>query len=114
MFITLYIFYSSVYSSSCSGKRLDRHIEATSSVGPNQESRLFYITDKHTGTRFLVDTGAEVSIFPRSVLGKSFSSLPSHSKIELEAVNRTPIQVYGERFFHSTWDFAGHLSGCLL
>ena len=95
----MYIFFSSVYSSSCSGKRLDRHIEATSSVGPNPESRLFYITDKQTGTRFLVDTGAEVSIFPRSVLGKSFSSLPSHSKIELEAVNRTPIQVYGERFF---------------
>ena len=31
--------------------------------GP-QCSRLFYITDKTTGTRFLVDTGAEVSVIP--------------------------------------------------
>ena len=39
------------------------------SVSGPVNSRLFYITDQDTGTRFLVDTGAEVSIIPPLPLG---------------------------------------------
>ena len=44
-------------------KHSGRALAATSVSGP-VNSRLFYITDQDTGTRFLVDTGAEVSIIP--------------------------------------------------
>ena len=36
---------------------------ATSVTGHNP-SRLFYITDRSTNLRFLVDTGAQVSVIP--------------------------------------------------
>ena len=39
---------------------------ATGSPGFSQQSRLFFITDKTTGMRFLIDTGAEVSVLPPS------------------------------------------------
>ncbi len=62
---------------------------ATSVTGPLL-SRLFYVTDKVTGTRFLVDTGSEVSVIP-----------PSHSdrahQVHLTAVNDTSIPTYGKR-----------------
>ena len=38
---------------------------ATSVTG-QQPSRLFYVTDSLTGLRFLVDTGAEISVIPPS------------------------------------------------
>ena len=42
-------------------------------------SHLFYITDQNTGTRFLVDTGAEVSIIPPSPLDRKHSPDTSHT-----------------------------------
>ena len=37
-------------------------------------SRLFFVTDKHSGTRFLIDTGAEVSVFPARETDKHHAS----------------------------------------
>ena len=52
------------------------------------------MTDKHSGTRFLIDTGAEVSVFPARETDKHRAS---YSSISLQAVNKSPIATYGER-----------------
>ena len=44
------------------------------SAGVPTPSRLFFVTDKHSGTRFLIDTGAEVSVFPASETDKHHAS----------------------------------------
>eukprot|EP00794_Sanderia_malayensis_P013083 gene13083-biopygen10441 len=64
---------------------------ATSSPRLSPSSRLFYVTDRYTGTRFLVDTGANVSVFPPS---SSFTLRTS--PVTLQAVNHTPITTHGE------------------
>ena len=63
------------------------------SVTGLQPSRLFYVTDNHTGLRFLVDTGAEISVIP------PFAADRTHLKdsLSLQAVNNTPIATYGNR-----------------
>ena len=81
------------------GKRPSQGIVATSSLGDKPHSRLFFIFDKNSGKRFLVDTGAEVSIFPQSLLEKSQFSSVGASKIQLQAVNHSPINTFGERSF---------------
>ena len=74
------------------GKRPGQSLAATGATGL-QPSRLFYVTDRSTGLRFLVDTGAEVSVVP-----------PSHAErkhqqdgLSLQAVNNTTIATYGKR-----------------
>ena len=64
---------------------------ATGAVGLNC-SRLFYIHDKSTGFRFLVDTGAEVSVVPPSRADRK-----QRGNFCLQAVNRTDIATYGLR-----------------
>ena len=76
-----------------SGKRPGRSLGATSASGL-QPSRLFYIHDKTTGTRFLVDTGAEVSVVPPS---QAERQRLSEDHLTLQAVNNTPIATYGTR-----------------
>nr|VZI06174.1 unnamed protein product [Spirometra erinaceieuropaei] len=65
---------------------------ATTAAGPSRPSRLFYINDKSSGLRFLVDTGAEVSVIP---------PLRRHrlkpSQFSLQAANSTTISTYGQR-----------------
>ena len=63
------------------------------SVPSHQPCRLFYTTDCTNRLRFLVDTGAEVSVIPPSATG------PSHlkSNLTLQAANNTPIPTYGNR-----------------
>ena len=56
-------------------------------------SRLFYVTDNATRLRFLVDTGAEVSVIPPSV--SDCNHRKSH--LTLQAVNNTAIATYGNR-----------------
>ena len=56
-------------------------------------SRLFYVTDNATGLRFLVDTGAEVSVIPPSVSDRNHRK----SNLTLQAVNNTSITTYGNR-----------------
>ena len=69
------------------GKRRHQQLRATSSAGPPSSSRLFYITDRNTGTRFLVDIGADVSVLPPSSADKQTSQ-----NISLQAVNKSPIR----------------------
>ena len=63
---------------------------ATSVTG-QQPSRLFYVTDSVTGLRFLVDTGAEISVIPLSATGRKHHK----GSLSLQAVNSTPIATYG-------------------
>ena len=56
-------------------------------------SHLFYIVDKVTGTRFLVDTGSEVSAIPPSRSDRTHSP----DKLTFTAVNDTSIPTYGKR-----------------
>lgn len=56
-------------------------------IGTTQQTRLFL-----TGTRFLVDTGADVSVIPPTANQKL-----NPTTIQLYAANGTPIKTYGER-----------------
>nr|VZI40948.1 unnamed protein product [Spirometra erinaceieuropaei] len=73
-------------------KRPRQPVMATTVAGPSRPSRLFYINDKSSGLRFLVDTGAEVSVIP---------PLRRHrlkpSQFSLQAANSTTISTYGQR-----------------
>ena len=48
--------------------------------------RLLFVTDKDTGRRFLVDTGAEVSILPPSLAGRRRTP----TSLQLSAANGDP------------------------
>eukprot|EP00795_Rhopilema_esculentum_P017777 gene17777-biopygen6616 len=74
------------------GKLPSQRLAATSPTGHQHNSRLFYITDRTTGTRFLVDTGADVSVFPLSPAEKRHLS-----SLILQAVNQSTISTYGEK-----------------
>ena len=54
-------------------------------------SRLFYINDRSSGLRFLVDTGAEVSVIPPSRAKRTHQQ----EHFSLQAVNSTKIATYG-------------------
>ena len=75
------------------GKLHGRTLAATGVPGLIPTSRLFYVTDTHTGTRFLVDTGSEVSVIPLTLSKRK--SPPD--KLTLIAVNSTPITTYGKQ-----------------
>ena len=68
-------------------------LTATSASGLESPSRLFYVPDKNTGHRFLVDTGAAVSVLPR----KSMVSKPTHVVDVLRAANGSAIPMYGTK-----------------
>ena len=74
------------------GKLSGRSLAATSVAGLSP-SRLFYITDKPTGTRFLVDTGTEVSVIPPSQVERRRQA----DHLTLQAINNTSIATYGKR-----------------
>ena len=73
------------------GKRPGQSLAATSAPGPSP-SRLFYVTDRNSGLRFLVDTGAEASVIPPTRTDRKQQDGPG-----LQAVNGTPIATYGRR-----------------
>ena len=56
-------------------------------------SHLFHVVDKSSGVRFLVDTGAEVSVIPPS---RTERKCPQQD-FTLQAVNNTTITTYGRR-----------------
>ena len=71
------------------GKRLGQSLTATSVAGSFITSRLFLIHDPSTNYRFLVDTGAEVSVIT------SFVSDKQHQQeLTLQAAT---IATYGKR-----------------
>ena len=56
-------------------------------------SRQLFIRDPTSGTRFLVDTGAEVSVLPPVAADRCRAA----GALELQAANGTPIATYGQR-----------------
>ena len=71
------------------GKWPSRTLAATGATGP-LHNRLFFVSDTTMHTRFLVDTGSEVSVIPPSPADHQHS-------LTLMAVNDTPIRTYGTR-----------------
>ena len=74
------------------GKLQRQWIEATTSASNPTSSRLFYITDYHTKQRFLVDTGAEVSVIPPTPADRQ-----DRQGYDLQAANSSTIHTYGTR-----------------
>lgn len=89
-----------------SGKRHSRPSTVAAAVG--QEHRLLYVCDRHSGRRFLVDTGAEISVLPPTGLDtRSGKKGPL-----LTAANNSSIKTYGTRTIplhfnsrHFKWTF---------
>lgn len=74
------------------GKRGGQSVAAAYDSGP-ATSRLFFVTDRIAGYRFLVDTGAEVSLVPPTRLDRARGT----SSVTLQAVNASPISTFGLR-----------------
>jgi hypothetical protein len=74
------------------GKRQARSpVEARVTGGSS--SRLLYVMDKHSKTRFLIDTGAEVSVFPATQHDKRYR----RKGVSLTAANNSAIHTYAKR-----------------
>ena len=74
------------------GKWHGQPLVATNVPG-HSHSRLFYITDHSSGLRFLVDTGAQVSVIPPTPAQRKHT----HDNFQLQAVNSSPITTYGNQ-----------------
>ena len=70
-----------------------RSLAATSVAGPSPRGRLFYVQDRSTSLRFLVDTGAQVSIVPPTRVERS-TQLGNYC---LKAINGSEIPTFGQR-----------------
>lgn len=64
---------------------------AANSIGQQKSNRLF-VADRQSGTRFLIDTGADISVLPSSFTEKKRPTGPP-----LIAANGTPINNYGDK-----------------
>ncbi|CAE1165528.1 unnamed protein product [Acanthosepion pharaonis] len=60
------------------------------------KNRLFYIHDRNNNLKFLVDTGAQISVIPLSNCSKSVTT-PKKALLKLQAANGTPIITYSGR-----------------
>ena len=75
-------------TAAAAGKLRCQRLKATSPPGTDTNSRLFFVSDQKTGIRFLVDTGAEVSVLPPTAIDKH---QPRSSSVNLQAVNKSSI-----------------------
>ena len=73
------------------GKLVDQRVGATNPTG-QPDSRLFYVVDINSRVKFLVDTGAAVSVFPPTKQQRT-----CRSTITLKAANGSIIATYGRR-----------------
>lgn len=73
------------------GKLLGSSVPAATGVSPGY-SRLF-ITDRKTAHRFLIDSGAAVSCFPKNLVSNC-----QETDLVLYAANETKIKTYGTKF----------------
>ena len=73
--------------------KLPGQLLAVTYVTGQPPSRLFYITDRTTCLRFLVDTGAQVSVIPPTYTERR----NRRADLVLQAVNDTNISTYGTR-----------------
>jgi len=60
--------------------------------GENKLQRL-HVTDKNSGIKFLIDTGADISLFPKKYVSKDIQPVPK----QLFAANGTRIPTFGEK-----------------
>nr|VZI40227.1 unnamed protein product [Spirometra erinaceieuropaei] len=74
------------------GKRPRQPVTATAAAVQSRPNRLFYISDKTSSLRFLVDTGAEICVIPPP---RRHHLKPS--RFSLQAANSTTINTYGQR-----------------
>ena len=74
------------------GKRPGQQLVAANAAGHTNTSRLFYVYDWSTHFRFLVDTGAEVSVLPPSTTERT-----CRQDYTLKAANGATIVTYGTR-----------------
>ena len=79
-------------------KRHNRPSVVASAAG---RKPLLYIWDHRSGRRFLVDTGAEVSVIPPSGIDTRSGNIGT----PLTAANRSSIKTYGVRTIPLTFDF---------
>jgi hypothetical protein len=63
---------------------------AADDASPTTSRRLF-VQEKASGKRFLIETGANLCVYPRSLL----CSVPRKADYELSTANGTPIATYG-------------------
>lgn len=75
------------------GKSLSWRPEATRCASVKEVCRLLFVSDRTTGIRFLVDSGAQISLIPATRADK----LKGPHKLTLQAVNKSLIQTYGQR-----------------
>ena len=88
MFTTLCIFFKSKFFF---GKPLGSSSKVTDEVG-REICRLF-LHDRKSNFKFLIDTGADVSVYPAT----SSERLQHPASLELYAANHSAIKTYGER-----------------
>ena len=74
------------------GKRTGRPLMATGALG-HSTSRLFFVLERITHLRYLVDTGAEVSTIPPTKLDRQRGP----AGLSLQAANGTQIPTFGTR-----------------
>ncbi|BHF69917.1 hypothetical protein SprV_0301296400 [Sparganum proliferum] len=72
------------------GKPVSQRIDATVLSGPSGSGLTFYVCDTATHRRFLVDTGAQISVVPPTAVDRSFPSPGLH----LQAANCSPIPIF--------------------
>ena len=83
-------------------------LNVRSSSSPQMTGQTLYIMDRETNTKFLVDSGAEVSLFPASYADRT----SGRQGPPLIAANGSPIKSHGVRSFNLrlgnrrfTWQF---------
>ncbi|BHF66505.1 hypothetical protein SprV_0200952300 [Sparganum proliferum] len=72
-------------------KPVSQRIDATVFSGSSGSGRTFYVCDTATRRRFLVDTGAQISVVPPTAAERRFPSPGLH----LQAANCSPIPTFG-------------------
>ena len=75
------------------GKRPGRPSVAAVTAGNKHSHPLLFVCDRKSGHRFLVDTGAQISVIPATANDK----LSGRTGPALIAANHTPIHTYGTR-----------------
>nr|VZI23835.1 unnamed protein product [Spirometra erinaceieuropaei] len=73
------------------GKPVSQRIDATVFSGSSGSGRTFYVCDTATRRRFLVDTGAQISVVPPTAADRRFPS----PGLYLQAANCSPIPTFG-------------------
>lgn len=77
----------------CEGKLIRPSCSAADTIGRLTKNRRLSVRDKKTGTRLLVDTGADISVLPKSFAkGKRIPT-----DIKLYAANGTIMHTYGNQ-----------------